>query len=104
MAKIKYTIEIDDQVVDTLKKQFQSISEKLSPNLTPKTFENFLEQIIESYIKTSEQMKDLGTKFGDIFNKIGDLGDLDLEKFFGNFGEKKEEDKVKKPNETNLKN
>lgn len=105
MAKIKYSIEIDDHIVETLKKQFQSIAEKLNPNIAPKSFENFLEQIIESYVKTGDQLKDLGSKFGDIFGKIGDLGDLDLEKLFGSFGEsKKEEPKQEKPKESNLKN
>lgn len=105
MAKIKYTIEIDEKIIEALKKQFQSINEKMGSTLAPQTFEIFLEQIISSYIKTSEQMKDWGTKFGDIFSKIGDLGDFDLEKFFGGFSETKTNDqKTEKPKGTNLKN
>lgn len=106
MAKVKYTIELDEQIVDNLKKQFQSVVEKIGSNLSPKTIENFLEQIIEGYIKTGDQIKDLGSKFGDIFSKIGDLGDLDLEKLFGGFStNKKNDDKKEEPKkDVNLKN
>jgi hypothetical protein len=112
MAKFKYTIELDDKIIETLKKQFQSIVEKLNPSIAPKSFENFLEQIIDSYVKTGEQIKDLGSnlgsKLGNIFDKFGGLGDIDLENLFnqfsGNKDNKDEEKKSEKPKETNLKN
>jgi hypothetical protein len=106
MAKLKFKIEIDEKSVEVLRKQFQAAVSKISPDLAPKTIENFFEQIIESYVKTGEQIKDLGSKFGDIFSKMGDLGDFDLEKLFGSFSgeKKKEEEKTEKPKESNLKN
>ena len=106
MAKLKFTIEIDEKNVEILRKQFEAVVSKIAPGLAPNTIENYFEQIIEGYIKTGEQIKDLGSKFGDIFSKIGDLGDLDLEKIFGNFGgeKKKEEPKPDTPKDTNLKN
>jgi hypothetical protein len=106
MAKIKYTIEIDEKAVEDLKKQFQTIVDKTGITQSPKSFESFLEQIIEGYVKTGEQLKDLGTKFSDLFGKMGDFGDMDLDKIFGNFTSKKNKDEKKEddPKTTNLKN
>jgi hypothetical protein len=106
MAKTKYTLELDDQIMDALKKQYESFIGKINPTFAPKSFENFLEQIIEGYVKTGEQIKNIGSKFGDLFGNGGDFGNMDLEKIFGDFGmtKKTEEKKEDKPKTSNLKN
>jgi hypothetical protein len=106
MGKIKLNIEIDTEVYEAIKKQYEEMAKMLNDKMTVKNVDEYIENILISCAKSGEQMKKLGTKLNDMFEKLGgfgNLGDFDLENIF-NPKTKTEEKKSEPPKPTNLKN
>lgn len=94
MAKIKLNIELDEKYYEALKKLFND--QKTMLGLSSSTIENFLENILISFIKSSEEMKNMEGKMADLIKMFGDgFGDFDLGGLFGKFSNKKKTEEKK---------
>jgi hypothetical protein len=106
MGKIKLNIEIDTEVYEAIKKQYEEMSKMMNGKIAVNNVDEYIENILISCAKSGDQMKKLGTKLNDMFEKLGgmaNLGDFDLESIF-NPKPKTEEKKPEPPKPTNLKN
>jgi hypothetical protein len=112
MSKIKLNIEVESNVYEDLKKQFASAKAKFGTSINATTVEEFITTILDSYIKSDEQIKKMGSKFTELMDmfgngNLGDLGDLDISSLFNKKPTAKSEEK-KEPksedNSTKLKN
>ncbi|MDR0675063.1 MAG: hypothetical protein LBF36_02250 [Mycoplasmataceae bacterium] len=104
MGKIKLNIEIDCEVYEAIKQQYEEMSKILNNKINVNSVDEYIENILVSCAKSGEQMKKLGSKFNDMFEKFGgfgNLGDLDLESIFN---PKPKEKKPETPKSSNLKN
>jgi hypothetical protein len=111
MSKIKLNIELESNVYEDLKKQFADAKTKLGATINASTVEEFIAVIIDSYIKSDEQIKKMGSKFTELMDMfgsggLGDLGDLDIGNLFNKKPKKPEEKKETPPEDksTKLKN
>ncbi|MDR0739883.1 MAG: hypothetical protein LBF00_03330 [Mycoplasmataceae bacterium] len=111
MAKFKLTVEIETEIYEALKKQYEDMSYLLKDKINIRSFEQYVENILISCAKGSEQMKNLGTRLNEMLEKLGgvgnfgDLSNLDLESIFNPKGKSKEEPKPEPPKKPdNLKN
>ncbi|MDR0985337.1 MAG: hypothetical protein LBL60_00080 [Mycoplasmataceae bacterium] len=106
MNKVKINLEIDQDVYEKLKQQFNEIIKNPSVAMQLKSVDAYLESILTSFAKSGDQMKVVSGKFKDLLDKMGgmgDLGNIDLSKLndlnfedlFGNSQQKKTE--AKKP-------
>ncbi|MDR2369278.1 MAG: hypothetical protein LBD63_01450 [Mycoplasmataceae bacterium] len=106
MSKIKLNIEIDTEIYEAIKKQYEEMSKMLNHDIAIGSVDEYIENILISCAKSGEQMKKLGSKLNDMFEKIGgldNLGDFDLGSMF-NPKTKTEEAKPKPQKPSNLKN
>jgi hypothetical protein len=110
MSKVKLNIELESNVYEALKKQFADAKTKLGNGVSATNVEEFIAVIIDSYIKSDEQIKKMGSKFTelmDMFGKggLGDLGDLDIGDLFNKKSKTVEEKKTESTEpSTKLKN
>jgi hypothetical protein len=106
MAKIKLNIEIDSEVYEAIKKQYEEMSKILNDKMAISNVDEYIENILISCAKSGDQMKKLGSKLNDMFEKLGGfggLGDFDLENIL-NPKTKTEKKKPEPPKPSNLKN
>jgi hypothetical protein len=107
MSKIKLNIELDSDVYESLKKQFNDAANLAGAKINATNVEEFISVIIDSYIKSDEQIKKMGSKFTELMDMFGNgnLGDIDLGDLFGKQTKKTEEKKEETPvKKTDLKN
>ncbi|MDR3257292.1 MAG: hypothetical protein LBT17_00685 [Mycoplasmataceae bacterium] len=78
MEKVKLNIEIDKDVYEAIKQQFEEMSKTLGSKMNVKNIDDYIQTILLSCVKSGEQMKKLGSKLNDVFEKLGGLGDVDL--------------------------
>ncbi|MDR1234929.1 MAG: hypothetical protein LBJ97_02470 [Mycoplasmataceae bacterium] len=106
MSRIKLNIEVDSEIYEAIKKQYQDMSDLLKNKMNITSVEQFIENILISCAKSGEQMKHLGSKLNDVLEKlggIGSFGDLDLDSILNPKPKPKEEKKPEPPKTTNLK-
>ncbi|OAV63545.1 hypothetical protein Barb6_03678 [Bacteroidales bacterium Barb6] len=103
MSKLKLSIEIESDIYETLKNQMKDGISGLGEKINTVSVEQYIEGILISYVKSAEQIKKMGDKFGDLFGKLSEnLGDVDLSDIFGgkdDLFKKKEENTAKKAEE-----
>jgi hypothetical protein len=106
MAKVKVILEIEEEIYNAIKKQYEEAPIKFSfPQL-----ENYLVFIISSYVQSNEQIKKMTGQIGNIFNNIDPttLGGLDFNEIIKKYKAKSDGDKSKPSEEDkkkeNLKN
>ncbi|MDR3330005.1 MAG: hypothetical protein LBS76_01880 [Mycoplasmataceae bacterium] len=110
MEKVKLNIEIDKDVYEAIKQQFEEMSKTLGSKMTVRNVDDYIQTILVSCVKSGEQMKKLGSKLNDVFEKLGgmgdiDLGDLDIDAILNPKTKKVEEKKeIVQTKPTNLKN
>ncbi|MDR1991198.1 MAG: hypothetical protein LBP70_00480 [Mycoplasmataceae bacterium] len=105
MGKVKLSIEIDSEVYSAIKKQYEEMSQMLSSKMNVKNVDEYIENILVTCAKSGEQIKNLGSKLNDIFEKFGGFdafGNIDLDSILKPRSETKKEEKPK--TSTNLKN
>ncbi|GHU48917.1 hypothetical protein FACS1894218_6990 [Bacilli bacterium] len=101
MPKIKLNLEIEQEVYDDLKKQFDEISRMTNSKVKFDKVEDYIASVLYSFTKGGEQMKKMNSKLSDLLEKFGgelgnmDFGDLDLSSMFG--AKPKEPEKTNEP-------
>jgi predicted ATPase len=91
------------------KKQFDEMSATLGDKMRVSNIDDYIQTILASCVKSSEQMQKLGSKLNDMFEKLGglgnmNLGDLDLESILNPRAEPQNEKKPEQNKPNNLKN
>jgi hypothetical protein len=108
MSRIKLNIEIDSEIYEAIKKQYEEMSKTLNDKMNVRNIDEYIENILISCAKSSEQMKNIGSKLHDMLEKLGgfaDLKDFNMDNLFNpNSKTKKSEKKPEPAKTTNLKN